>query len=318
MIAASAFDTAYRLMTPEGGRALSVLTYHRVLPEPDSMRRAEPDAKQFRTQIERLKRFFSPIALSDAVERLASGQPLPRRAVAVTFDDGYADNLTVAAPILQAFDVPATVFVTEGFLDGGRMWNDTVVEVCRRRPPGTWDLQAIGLERIEIGSQDDRRRAASMVLRSIKHRSPEERAAAVKSLAEGVDGLPDDLMLTQQQLCALSNSGIDIGAHTLTHPILATQTQEESRREIIDSKARLEERLQKPVSLFAYPNGKEGADWNDSHVQMVREAGYRAAVTTEPGVSTGNVDPYRIPRFTPWDRSTAKYLLRMLVNARGG
>ncbi len=316
MIDRALFSAAYRLLTTGGGRTLSILTYHRVLPEPDPMRRAEPDAKLFREQMARLKRYFRPIGLEEAVGRLQVGAALPPRAVAVTFDDGYADNLTVAAPILREFSIPATVFVTEGYLDGGRMWNDTVVETCRRRTPGKWDLRDLGLPVYELTSMDDRRRTAGEILRAIKHRSFDDRAAAVAALAEGGPGLPEDLMLTQEQLRELSALGVDIGAHTLTHPILATLDSAHALREIAASKARLEERLQKEVPLFAYPNGKENSDWNESHVAMVREAGFKAAVTTESGVCAPGVDSFRLPRFTPWDRSTGKYLVRMLMNAR--
>lgn len=316
MILDTLYAATYGLLTNSGGSCLSILTYHRVLPELDPMRPGEPDPQRFRRQMARLRRFFTPIALPDAVQALKRGERLPQRAVAVTFDDGYADNLTVALPILREFGIPATVFVAAGFLDGGRMWNDTVIEAVRSRSEGAWDLSDIGLGILTVGEDEQKYQLAENMLEAIKHRPSEERMTAVARIAEGGGRLPDDLMLTSEQLRELRTASIHIGAHTVSHPILTSLSAEASRREITESKVALERILSDEVSLFAYPNGKYGRDWNDAHAAMVRDAGYEGAVTTDSGVSSVDTDAYRLPRFIPWDRSDLRYLLRMLQNAR--
>ena len=102
---------------------VSILTYHQVLPEFDYMRPREPTVSDFEWQMELLAKYFNPISLSDALTALEYGE-LPERAVCVTFDDGYANNEELAMPILTRLGIPATVFVSTNFLNGGRMWND--------------------------------------------------------------------------------------------------------------------------------------------------------------------------------------------------
>src|SRR6185436_8358647 len=116
------------VVAPGGARgSLLVLIFHRVLPQPDPLMPGEPDTAAFASQMDVIRATCTVLPLSAAVEQLYSGS-LPERATCITFDDGYANNLTMAAPILQARGLPATVFVATSFLNGGRMWNDTVIE----------------------------------------------------------------------------------------------------------------------------------------------------------------------------------------------
>ena len=132
---------------------LVILMYHRVLPEFDPLRPDDITLPVFARCMRTLKRFFNVVPLSEAVDGLRKGL-LPRRSVAITFDDGYADNVTSAAPVLAELGLPATVFVTSGFLDGGRMWNDTVIESIRRTAGNSIDFDGIG--RLPLGDTADR------------------------------------------------------------------------------------------------------------------------------------------------------------------
>src|SRR5215831_728021 len=113
--------------------ALIVLIFHRVLRERDPLLPSEPDATAFIALVRLLAENFNVLPLSDAVARLYDGR-LPHRAVCITFDDGYANNHDIALPILAARNLPATVFVAPAFLNGGRMFNDTIIEALRRAP----------------------------------------------------------------------------------------------------------------------------------------------------------------------------------------
>lgn len=120
-------------------------------------------------------------------------------------------------------------------------------------------------------------------------------------------------MMTEDEVRSLRRAGMQIGAHTVSHPILATLDAGEKRREIVESKQVLETILGEPVDLFAYPNGKPGEDYDAESVRIVREAGFTAALTTARGAAHRQTDPFQIPRFTPWDRTRLRFGLRMLM-----
>jgi peptidoglycan/xylan/chitin deacetylase (PgdA/CDA1 family) len=292
-------------------RRLSVLMYHRVLPAPDPINTWDVTAAEFEGQMRALAAHFAPLPLGEAVARLAR-DALPPGAVCVTFDDGYADNLTQALPILQRHGIPATFFIATGYLNGGRMWNDTVVEAVRAAHGDHLDLQAIGLGRLPLGDGAARRATIEHILKSIKHRPAAQREQAMRHVVEQVGKpLPCDLMLTDAQLLALHRSGMEIGGHTAHHPILATLPAEAAREEIVAGRERLVELLRAPVTLFAYPNGKPTRDYRPEHVQMVREAGFTAAVSTADGVAGRGCDPFQLPRQPPWDRNPVTFSLRL-------
>jgi peptidoglycan/xylan/chitin deacetylase (PgdA/CDA1 family) len=297
-----------------GRRTLSILIYHRVLPIPDPLFPHEVTAPDFDTQMRALVATFQVLPLTEAVERLRN-RSLPVRAVCVTFDDGYRDNLEVALPILRKHGVPATVFIATDFLDGGRMWNDTVIEAVRRANGAELDLRPLGLDYWPMTTLEARRTAIAALLPQLKHRQFETRARLVDEIANiaGVE-LPDDLMLASEQVRVLHREGVEIGAHTRSHPILATMDDGQAREQIISSKHRLEELLSAPVRLFAYPNGKPGQDYRREHVRMVREAGFMAAVSTAIGVATTGADIHQLPRFPPWDKQPLRFTTRLAFN----
>ena len=149
----------------------------------------------------------------------------------------------------------------------------------------------------------------------IKYLEVQERTEMVRRCVEKSGCiLPDNLMMNSGELRQLRHAGICIGAHTIHHPILARISSDEARQEILGGKEILTDILREPVSLFAYPNGKPGTDYLPEHVQMVREAGFSAAVSTVWGTANGQQDIYQLPRFTPWDRSKTKFGLRMARN----
>lgn len=305
-----------RLLSPGGSRARhQILIFHRVVAEPDPLMPGEPDRARFDRLIGALKRRFNILPLNRALDLLDADR-LPPASLSITFDDGYADNAEQALPVLRAHGVSATFFVSSGFIDGGRMWNDTVIETLRRLPEGELDLSELGLgtHRVRDGS---RAQLLRRLLADIKHRPAPERAELVAAIGARVDGLPDDLMMTSAQVRELAAAGMEIGGHTVSHPILTRLDDGRAREEIARGKAELEALLGQPVTLFAYPNGKAGQDYGDAHVAMARELGFRAAVTTDPGVLSRATDRWRLPRFTPWDRTPGRFTARLLMNRFG-
>lgn len=257
---------------------------------------------------------FKIIPFLDAVRGLRQGK-LPPRAACITFDDGYADNAEIALPVLQKYGIPATFFVSTSFLDGGRMWNDTVIELIRGAPGDTLDLSGIGLGQFEIGTILQRRQAVYNVLGQLKYLPLESRQSRIKAMCALIPVIPPrNLMMTSAQIRVLHNAGMEIGGHTVNHPILARMENSAARAEIANGKEMLEDIIRAPVRLFAYPNGKPGRDYLPDHVRMVRELGFDAAVSTAHGAARIGSDMYQLPRFTPWDRGQLRFTLRMAQN----
>ena len=308
---------ALRVMSPPGPKArLAVLIFHRVLPEIDPLFPGEMHARRFDEMCAWLANWFNVLPLDKAVAHMRAGT-LPARAASITFDDGYADNHAVALPILQRHGLTSTFFIATGFLDGGRMWNDTIIEAIRGCGQNRLDLSAVGLGHHALGSVADKAHAIASLIDQIKYRPGVERVAMTEQLASlcGVQP-PQDLMMTSHQVKAMRRAGMLIGAHTVSHPILARLEDSEARQEIAASKIYLEGLLGEPVGLFAYPNGKPGADYTPTSVDIVRRLGFDAAVSTSPGTSTQGDDHFQIRRFTPWDKSRVRFGVRMLMNLR--
>jgi peptidoglycan/xylan/chitin deacetylase (PgdA/CDA1 family) len=304
-------------LSPAGlqGR-LSVLAYHRVLAQPDPLLSRVMDVAAFRERMQWLREYFTVLPLDEAVSALARGT-LPARAAAITFDDGYADNATVALPALCELGLTATFFVSSGYLDGGRMWNDTLIEVVRSARGPVLDASAAGLGRHELPDLAARRRAIGALVMAVKYLPPAERRERVETLriAAGVPA-SDDVMMTSAQVRALAAAGMGIGAHTLSHPILARIPLEEARREIEQGRERLEAITGRKVSLIAYPNGVPDRDYRREHVGLVRGLGFAAAFSTARGAAGRGDSPFELPRFTPWDRTRLRFCVRMAMNLR--
>lgn len=292
-------------------KKLFILIYHRVLDEPDFMRPGEVDKKTFTWQMQLLARHFNVLSLEEALQRMQTDS-LPPRAVCITFDDGYADNYTNALPILQKFNLTATFFIASGFLDGGRMWNDTVIESIRNLKIPILDLNEIGFGEFEISNQNQKCQAAHDIIQKIKHLPFDERSRYVEYIATQSQNLPNDLMMTSQQLRSLHQSGMEIGGHTVNHPILAKLDEQAVAVEIIENKMKLENLLNNKIRYFAYPNGKLEKDYLLEHVDIVKQHGYQAAVTTNWGVNSYNSDQWQLLRYTPWDNSPSCFMLRLI------
>ena len=290
---------------------LSVLAYHRVLAERDPLLTGEPDAAEFEHRMRWVKANFDVLPLGDAVRALREDR-LPRRALCITFDDGYADNYCSALPILRRLGLPATFFIATGFLDGGCMFNDVVIEAVRHAQCAALDLTDLGLGRHSLGSVEERARAIDGILARLKYYDPEERRRAAFVIGRRANSrAPTDLMMTSEQVRGLHAAGMEIGAHTVTHPILAEIPLGRARHEMDASRVRLEEITGAPVRLFAYPNGSPRRDYHAEHAALARELGFDAAVSVAWGAARAGDDLYQIPRFTPWDRADWRFGLRL-------
>ena len=296
------------------GNRLSILIFHRVLPRPDPLFPDEIDAAQFDRLMTLVAGGYNVLSLGRALPLLATSQ-LPPRALVITFDDGYADNAEIALPILRRHGLVATFFVASGFLDGGRMWNDTVIECLRRTDRDSVDLGDFGLARFATTTTGERRAAIAALLPRLKYLALTGREDALVRLRTltAAAALPDDLMMTSQHLQAMHVAGMEIGGHTTNHPILTALSDADARAEIDGGRRRLQELLDAPIDVFAYPNGRPGRDYDARHVAMVRELGFRGAVSTAAGAALPGADLFQLPRFTPWDLQLPRWAARLLL-----
>jgi len=291
----------------------SILIFHRVLPAPDPMFPDLVDAARFDALVRTLAASFTILPLGEVAARLADGS-LPAGALSITFDDGYADNAEIALPILRRHGARATFFVSTGFLDGGRMFNDSVIECVRAARGDAADLGEFGLGRRALVTPADRRRVVDELLPQVKYLGLAQREAFIERLATTLSSgrLPDDLMMRSPQVVELHRAGMEIGGHTVRHPILRVLPDAEAEAEIGEGRARLQELIDAPVDVFAYPNGRPLQDYDSRHVGMVRRLGFRAAVSTAAGTATAASDPFQLPRFTPWDQGAWRWMARLL------
>lgn len=290
--------------------AAVILMYHRISDVTVTPNWLAVSPNQFARQLEHIRQEYCPIRLLDLIAHVRSGS-IPHRAVAVTFDDGYYDNLTGALPLLEAARIPATVFVTAGFIDSPReFWWDELARFTleAQNTPCSLELVIQGHNYIwEMASAKQRQAAYSELKELVK---PLTSAAIERVLNElatwsGLERAlrPAYRTMTSLELRQMAHSEfIDIGAHTVTHPILPTQSLDAQYDEIVDSRRRLEAIINRPVRTFAYPNG----DFTKETTKIVEQAGFVGACTTKTGRVERNQDPFTLRRFpvNDWDVGT--------------
>jgi peptidoglycan/xylan/chitin deacetylase (PgdA/CDA1 family) len=249
-----------------------------------------------RKQLGLLRRVATVVALDAALEDLVAGRSLPPRAVALTFDDGYRDNLDIALPMLQEFGLPATFFLVPGVLDGEiTPWWETLGHAftTTRKDSLDWDGTAWSLAGAE------HRRSYDRVATRLKQLQQTERLAAVDEIIDrlgppGDAGVPP-MFLDWDGARELAQRGAAIGAHSRDHAILANESADAQRRNLAEARQSLETGLQRTVDLLAYPNGTP-ADFGDVTIDAARSAGFRCGVTTIPGWNSAQTPPYQLKR----------------------
>ncbi len=257
-------------------------------------------APVFNAQVAYLREHYRVVTLSELHNRLRAGGAGARGLAAITIDDGYRDCLDVAMPILRWHGVPATVFVTTAFVDGRDwIWTDKLRYLTRTARSGAWTFSLTG-QRMHVvwASPAEAIRAAELVAERLKCVWDAERERVIREAAAQL-GLEipsppthEFAAMTWSELRACESCGLEVGAHTVTHPVLTQVDATRLRRELGDARAELAAGLRHPVSLFCYPNG----DHDDGVRRAVAEAGYVCAVTTEAGLNDPGCDPLRVKR----------------------
>lgn len=311
------------------------LIYHRVAEPGIDPQLLAVSPRNFAEHLEILRRVYLPVRLCELASSRTRIWFRRRRFIALTFDDGYADNLYQALPLLQAAAVPATVFVTAGQLgQQEEFWWDELEQILLETPvlpnrlditigsaPLSWHLPSAGCSLdqhwnlLSDQSCSPRQKAYRELCDLLRPLGAPARRSLLESLrtwagTEG-SGRPHNRTLTRDEVLELAKSGlVEIGSHTMTHPVLAAQPLLSQRQEIEASKRELEAMLASPVRSFSYPFGTRNTYTADT-VRLVQEAGYTCACSNFPGTVGWGTDRYQIPRFIVRDWNGDEFARRL-------
>jgi peptidoglycan/xylan/chitin deacetylase (PgdA/CDA1 family) len=259
-----------------------ILYYHRINPSNDKWHLKHLDPKSFEEQIKYLLHNFDIISLNNLNKLIINGK-LPKKAVVLTFDDGYKDNYKFAYPILKKYNLPATIYLSTGPIEEKKLfWTDEVRYILLKTDLETINLNKLGF--YHLGSDEDKIRAASIIISKLKKMENTKKNRIIENLVKLSDvNIPDKLgkqdILSWNEIKRMNKNGVDFGAHTVNHPILTQLTIDEAKFEIQNSKNSIEENLEIEVDSFAYPNG----DYNHKILSIVKKAGFNSSVTVKPG-----------------------------------
>jgi len=297
-----------------GGGSLSVLMFHKVPQTPDPLVPGDLCMPDFEHILNFLQAHTQVLPLMEAVTALGKGS-LPSRAVAITFDDGYADWMLNVAPALLKRALPATFFVTTEVLGGTVLWHERIVAAVRALPAQGARLPYGFGNYSDLSMQSTRATVVRALLERLKYLPLAERLTAIAMLeAQAASALQLPPRFSAADVRALHSQGFDIGGHTIAHPILNESTDAEAMADIAGCKEELEHTIGGKVNVFAYPNGRPGLDYQAKHVAMVKAAGYKAAVASSGGVATRHTDVFQLPRTTTWGSSHAHMAYHLARN----
>ncbi len=278
--------------------------YHQILDRPDPYSPYATDLSMFQAQLASLSRFGSVLSLDEIMDRIECGRRLPPRCIALTFDDGYRDMYTLAGPLLKRHNLPAILYVAVDAIERGFLWPDLLRHAIRTTREPRVELATLqdGETRtFELATLAGRVQAVSQLNKRLKGIQDSEMWCVLDELAWKLLGrsahtvtIPG-LMLSWDELRSLTRDGIEIGAHTMTHPILTRVSEQEAEHEITTSRWRLEEVLGVPVRHFAYPFGQP-TDFSRGLRRLVQTAGFRSACTTIFGCNRPTDDWFTLKR----------------------
>jgi len=270
--------------------------------------------QQFAQQMEYLKNTYNVVSLPVMLKEIFWERKTPHKQVAITFDDGYANNYSVAYPILKAMSLPATFFITTSFIEqpNNSLWFNSIYDAIHCFSGAELNLMEIGLGIINVKTDEDKSAAISMIKERLKKTDPRKRKNMVDMIFDTVRKndcikvLSPGMSWTQIEEIA-SDPLMTIGGHSHTHDLLDDLTEDQAWEEIITNKRLLESHIGKEIETFSYPNG----NWNPTVSSLLERAGYNFALTTQEGFVGAN--PVALERFTVRNPSTS-YSFMALVS----
>ena len=281
-----------------------ILTYHSIVPEPLPFPVSQHlSAAVFEKQMALLAARFHCVSLSTLIGQIEQGRIKPYT-VALTFDDGFYNNFSVAYPVLRRYRLPATFFLTAGYVGTDKLlWPETIA--CALATTETRELLIDG-RRLSLITAAEKATAYQTLTRGFKGCAPHEAAERVAQILRLTHLTPNDLqtsllhkqfrMLGWDEVKQMAESNlVEIGSHTLLHPRLSRVSHDDARAEIVNSKQLLKQHVG-PVHYFAYPYGGRPGDFDEQHRTIAIDTGYKAILTAMHGTVTIASDKYGLPR----------------------
>jgi peptidoglycan/xylan/chitin deacetylase (PgdA/CDA1 family) len=280
-------------------------------------------AAALRENLEYLRREgYAMVSAEEMVRRIESGESI-QRCVAFTVDDGYLDFATIAAPIFAAYDCPVTVFLPTGFLDRSDwFWWDKLRHVMGKTSRTEFTLElADGPATFKLGSRRRREIAQERIETWGRTASPEQMERTIRAVSLALDvPVPRDVPAKFQPMSwddcrALESHGVSFGAHTVTHPVLSTLSDERAREEIESSQRRVAEEVRAPARIFAYPYGIETA-FGEREEAFCEQLGFSSALSAVGGalvetrLADGTASRYALPR-AGYEESQVRFRLHV-------
>jgi peptidoglycan/xylan/chitin deacetylase (PgdA/CDA1 family) len=288
--------------------AAIVLLYHRVLPA----RAQDPFGlvvrqQRFAEHLTHLSAMYDVVPAARVADDLRAGRRPQRRQVAITFDDGYADNFLHAYPLLERLRLPATIFLATDYIDSDRsFWWDRLWPILYESATTTLVVPP-PVDRVYTLTSRAARDEALTDLWERMVTLPEEARRALLQILRAAPGSDADRPLSWMDVRAMHAGGlVTFGAHGGSHPRLAALSAHGAGEEIERPAQRIAEELGSRPSLFAYPYGVPGEDFTTATTEAVRRAGFAAAFAAEPGVAGAGIDPFAIPRVSVGDWSVER------------
>ena len=297
--------TLLRRLVPS--RRIAILRYHAICGA-DGYAYADPticiSPDKFEAHVAYFAAHYAVLPLPEIVARVREGRSLPFNTLAITFDDGYADNLA-AARVLAKYGLSATFYITAGCLAGDEpFWPSELRYLLKAIPDSTLSMDVAGQSiAIPLTTAAERQSAVRKLTRLFKSNRIPVRDALREQLrvAAGRPALPRH-MLQWEELAEMHRLGMTIGAHTLTHANLPSAGAADAAVEIVESKARLERELSTPVTMFSYPNGGAETYYTPELQQLVARAGFSAATSSHNAFAAVNSDLYALERIEVEER----------------
>jgi len=281
-----------------------ILLYHRMVE--DSSKYLNKGAvvhhriKHFKGEIPYFKRNYQILTMDEVVDHLKFGKAFRRPSIAITFDDGYLDNYTLAYPVLKKHGVPATIYLTTSLIGTtDRTWTEEIGVAFLETAKDRFDFPALfGDKRVPIKTKEEKEQVNSKVSEALKLRPDDERRELIRKLFEALEvcekpkrNCSDRIMLNWDEVQEMIKNGIAIGSHSHTHPILSRMPIQEAKEEISNSREILERNLGIKVKHFSFPNGRK-EDFSEELRGYCREIGFESICSVIYGAndaSDGNV-----------------------------
>jgi peptidoglycan/xylan/chitin deacetylase (PgdA/CDA1 family) len=293
--------------------SLTILCFHRIAHGDKGWLNRYPTTDGFRWRIEALARTMRVIGLEEGLDALYAGT-LKGSAAAITFDDGYLDNLEYAVPVLSSIGVPATFFVSSGFIGSNGLSGERLRQAFYESSETKLLLPEISQQPFDLTGLNNRMNVCSVVNKHLKYLCFSQRDLltnrVVQALKSKDDGSP---MLKVADLKKLNQLGMAVGSHSHNHVIATTaKSNQDWLADLNLSRQSILEATGKSPSLFAFPNGKFGDDYLPSSKAIVEQAGFKYALTTDIGIALASQSRFSVPRFTPWQNTAMGFKLRLL------